>query len=66
MKGLDTVESLSVEVKDSKVANFNVLVTLFSTILLSSIVAGTKSRALLYTLGCQIDEYTRLFGTQET
>ena len=33
MKGLDTVESLSVEVKDSKVTNFNVLVIFLSTIL---------------------------------
>ena len=40
MKGLDTVESLSVEVKDSKVANFNVLVTLFSTILLLYILTN--------------------------
>ena len=30
-KGLDTVESLSVEVKGSKVANFTVLVTLLPT-----------------------------------
>ena len=33
MKGLDTVESLSVEVKGSKVENFTVLVTLSSTLL---------------------------------
>ena len=32
-KGLDTVESLSVEVKGSKVENFTVLVTLSSTLL---------------------------------
>ena len=32
MKGLDTVESLSVEVEGSKVANFTVLVTLSSTL----------------------------------
>ena len=31
-KGLDTVESLSVEVKGSKVANFTVLVTLLPTL----------------------------------
>ena len=31
MKGLDTVESLSVEVKGPKVANFTVLVTLLPT-----------------------------------
>ena len=31
MKGLDTVESLSVEVKDSKVANFSVLEALSSS-----------------------------------
>ena len=48
MKGLDTVESLSVEVKGPKVSNFTVSEA-FSSILLStlssSIVAGTKSRA---------------------
>ena len=41
MKGLDTVESLSVEVKDSKVANFSVLEALSS-----SNVAETKSGGL--------------------
>ena len=41
MKGLDTVESLSVEVKDSKVANFNVLEALSS-----SNVAGNRSGGL--------------------
>ena len=41
MKGLNTVESLSVEVKDSKVANFTVLEALSS-----SNVAGTKSGGL--------------------
>ena len=41
MKGLDTVESLSVEVRDSKVANFSVLEALSS-----SNVAGTKSGGL--------------------
>ena len=45
MKGLDTVESLSVEVKGSKVANFTVLVTLLPTFVISSSVGGTKSRA---------------------
>ena len=45
MKGLDTVESLSVEVKDSKVANFTVLEAL-----LSSNVAGTKSRDFVYSV----------------
>ena len=40
MKGLDTVESLSVEVKDSKVTNFNVLVILLSTILLIYILTN--------------------------
>ena len=51
MKGLDTVESLSVEVKGPKVSNFTVSEA-FSSILLStlssSIVAGTKSRAFVY------------------
>ena len=37
---LNTVESLSVEVKGSKVANFSVLVTLFSTILLLYILTN--------------------------
>ena len=41
MKGLDTVESLSVEVRDSKVANFSVIEALSS-----KIVAGTKSGGL--------------------
>ena len=27
---------------------------------------STKGNFTLYTLGCQINEYTRLFGTQET
>ena len=41
MKGLDTVESLSVEVRDSKVANFSVIEALSS-----NNVAGTKSGGL--------------------
>ena len=41
MKGLDTVESLSVEVRDSKVANFSVLEALSS-----NNVAGTKGGGL--------------------
>ena len=53
MKGLDTVESLSVEVKGPKVSNFTVSEA-FSSILLStlssSIVAGTKSRAFVYSV----------------
>ena len=44
-KGLDTVESLSVEVKGPKVANFTVLVTFLPTFVISSSVGGTKSRA---------------------
>ena len=53
MKGLDTVESLLVEVKGPKVSNFTVSEA-FSSILLStlssSIVAGTKSRAFVYSV----------------
>ena len=53
MKGLDTVESLLVEVKGPKVSNFTVSEA-FSLILLStlssSIVAGTKSRAFVYSV----------------
>ena len=52
-KGLDTVESLSVEVKGPKASNFTVSEA-FSSILLStlssSIVAGTKSRAFVYSV----------------
>ena len=43
-KELDTVESLSVEVKGSKVANFTVLVTLLPTFVIFSSVGVTKSR----------------------
>ena len=54
MKGLDTVESLSVEAKGSKVANFTVLVTLLPTFVISSSVGGTKSRASPHKCGQNI------------
>ena len=48
MQGLDTVESLSVEAKGSKVANFTVFVALSSTLTLTLTLSSTFVILLKY------------------
>ena len=48
MKGLDTVESLSVEVKGSKVATFTVLVALSATLLSTILLLYILNDSVVY------------------